>query len=164
MAGDAECSRQPLFHEDGCEVFAFSSGDKGVGAFFFSVAPGSGECCVDGERFGEEFAGAEGGLFSKIAGGFHGGGGVGFRDAKVAPLRAEAAGERLVVHMPLDAVRSVEAGSDLSSIGKPDWEAVAIRPIRFHERAASKCLQRFIGVHGECSEEEQEESQRCLHG
>ena len=154
MAGDAEGSCQPLIHEDGCEVFTFGCGDKGVGALLFSVASGSGECGVDGEGFGEEFAGAEGGLLSEIAGGFHGGGCIGILDAKIAPLCAEAAGERFVVHMPLDAVRAVEAGSDLASIGKLHREAVAIRPICLHKCAAWKCLQRFVGVQGECGEEE----------
>jgi hypothetical protein len=102
-------------------------------------------------------------LLSEIAGGFHGRGRIGICDAEIAPLGSEAAGEGFIVHMPLDAVRPVESGSDLSSIGKPDWEAVAIGPLGFHKRAAWKCLEGFVGVQGDCGKEEQGESQGFFH-
>jgi hypothetical protein len=94
-------------------------------------------------------------------GGYHGAGGIGFRDAKVAPLRAEAVCESLVVHMPLDAVHAAEAGRDLSFIGKFSCRAVAIRPIRLHDRAALQGLEGFLGAKGEPGKDQQ--SQRFLN-
>ena len=119
---------------------------------------------MDCEGFCEEFAGAEGSLLSEIAGGFHRGGGISVGYAKVAPLRTEASCERLVVDMPLDAVSAIEACGHLSSIGKPDREAVAISPFGFHKRAARKCLNGIGSANDECTSEEQCEGECNFHG